>query len=69
MPCRRFLELSLMQVGMTKTDAAMQTLQGINPDVALEVRGESEGTPGASRLGGLWAAALAVCKAKDHRVQ
>jgi ubiquitin-like modifier-activating enzyme 5 len=25
------------QVGMTKTDAAVQTLSGINPDVVLEV--------------------------------
>ena len=26
------------QVGMTKTDAAVQTLSDINPDVVLEVR-------------------------------
>lgn len=34
--CHRLWK-SFVQAGMTKTDAAVQTLTGINPDVALEV--------------------------------
>jgi hypothetical protein len=30
--------VAFLQVGMTKTDAAVQTLAEINPDVLLEVR-------------------------------
>lgn len=32
-----FIHSAALQVGMTKTDAAVQTLSDINPDVVLEV--------------------------------